>query len=120
MDNNPASFEEHINDTLKAGKGLCDAKTVDLVVKKAPKRLRELIEWGTDFDRLPDGNWNLGLEGGHSTARILHHKDQTGWAMEKALLKKMASFKNIFFYTGHFATELLVENNRCMGAEFID
>lgn len=120
MDNNPMSFEQHISDTIKAGKGLCNTETVALVVKKAPKRLQELIEWGTDFDKLPDGSWKLGLEGGHSTARILHHKDQTGWAMEKALLNKMASFKNIFFYTEHFATDLIVKNNQCHGAVFID
>jgi L-aspartate oxidase len=120
MDNITSSFDAHIKDTLKAGKGYCNSETVSLVIKKAPLRLKELIKWGTPFDKTADGNWDLGLEGGHSVARILHHKDQTGWALEKALLHKMAGFKNIFFLTNSFASKLLVKNNSCSGAVFLD
>jgi len=120
MDNITASFESHIKDTIKAGKGFCNVETVSLVIKKAPLRLKELIKWGTSFDKTENGNWDLGLEGGHSVARILHHKDQTGWALEKALLNKMAEFKNIFFFTDLFASKLLVKNNLCTGAIFLD
>jgi len=120
MDNITASFDSHIMDTLKAGKGYCNSDTVSLVIKKAPFRLKELIRWGTSFDKTEDGKWDLGLEGGHSVARILHHKDQTGWALEKALLKKMAEFKNIFFFTDLFASNLIVKNNGCNGAVFLD
>jgi L-aspartate oxidase len=120
MDNIHSSFESHINDTLKSGKGFSNVQTVRLVVEKAPKRLQELIAWGTPFDKTTDGNWDFGLEGGHSVARILHHKDQTGLALEKALLQQLKRFKNISFQTELFATELHVHNKQCYGARFLD
>lgn len=120
MDNVHSSFESHIDDTLKAGKGFSNIQTVRMVVEKAPKRLQELIAWGAPFDKTSDGNWDYGLEGGHSMARILHHKDQTGLALEKALLRQLSRFKNITFQTEFFATALLVQNKRCHGAQFLD
>jgi len=120
MDNVHSSFESHISDTIKAGKGFSNMQTVRLVVEKAPERLQELIEWGTPFDKTIDGNWDFGLEGGHSVARILHHKDQTGLALEKALLHQLKRFENISFKTELFATELHVQNKRCYGARFLD
>src|SRR5690554_3881610 len=120
MDNNPSDVESHIRDTLIAGRGLCNNQTVRMVVEKAPERLNELIAWGTDFDKNPDGNWHFGLEGGHSTARILHHKDQTGKMLEKTLLKRLKSHKNISLYTNFFAIDLVIEKNRCYGALFFD
>ncbi|MDH5608795.1 MAG: FAD-dependent oxidoreductase, partial [Cyclobacteriaceae bacterium] len=79
------SFEEHIEDTLKAGDGLCDPDIVRLVVTEGPERLKELIEWGVDFDEKTEGTYDLGREGGHSKNRILHHKDITGLEIERTL-----------------------------------
>lgn len=120
MDNLHSSFESHIDDTLKAGKGFSNMQTVRMVVEKAPKRLQELIAWGTPFDKTTDGNWDYSLEGGHSVARILHHKDQTGLALEKALLQQLTRFKNIRFQTELFATDLLIQDKHCYGALFLD
>src|SRR5690554_1477970 len=120
MDNVHHNFESHINDTLKAGKGFSNVQTVKLVVENAPKRLQELIDWGTPFDKTPEGRWDYAREGGHSVARILHHKDQTGLALEKALLKQLKCYKNIHFHTELFATDLLVQNKQCYGAKFLD
>ena len=64
-------FEDHIADTLAAGKGLCDPEVVELVVREAPRRIAELIDWGTHFDQV-DGQVALTREGGHSHARIVH------------------------------------------------
>lgn len=120
MDNDHHGFESHINDTLKAGKGFSNVQTVKLVVENAPKRLKELIDWGTPFDKTPEGNWDYGLEGGHSVARILHHKDQTGLALEKVLLRQLNRFKNVHFKTKLFATDLITQNKQCFGAKFLD
>ena len=57
------NFEKHKQDTFIAGDGLCDPKTVDLVVKEGPARLQEIIDMGTEFDRDADGNYHLGMEG---------------------------------------------------------
>ena len=79
--------DNHI--TLIAGDGLCNEDVVKMVVSKAPERLKELINWGTDFDKCADGNYDLGKEGGHSTFRILHHKDVTGYEIQRKLMLKV-------------------------------
>ena len=68
----------HAQDTYDAGAGLNDVETVETVVREAPERIRELIAWGTPFDRQGD-NPALTREGGHSRRRILHAAgDATG------------------------------------------
>ena len=74
----PDTFEKHIRDTLVCGAGKCDEKAVELVVRRAPELIADLIAWGTRFDKTPDGRFELNREGGHSEFRILHHKDNTG------------------------------------------
>jgi L-aspartate oxidase len=68
------NFNKHIDDTLVAGDGLCDPHVVDIVVREGPDRVREIIEWGARFDRDADGDYALGMEGGHSASRILHYE----------------------------------------------
>ena len=80
------SFKKHIEDTLKAGDGLCDRAVVEMVIKEGPKRLRELMLWGANFDYDDSGNLDLGKEGGHSEYHVVHHKDITGFEVERALL----------------------------------
>jgi len=91
------SFEKHIQDTLVAGDFLSDPAVVDIVVREAPERLKELISYGTDFDRRADGSFDLVKEGGHSDKRILHYKDSTGNEIERALLVKVKSFTSVDF-----------------------
>jgi L-aspartate oxidase len=81
------SFDKHIEDTLIAGDGLCNKDVVEIVVKEGPARVQEIIDWGTQFDKAPSGDYRLGKEGGHSEFRILHHKDVTGKEIERALLE---------------------------------
>ena len=64
-------FESHVDDTLIAGANLCDREVVEMVVREAPQQIRELIEWGTNFDK-EQGELMLGREGGHSHRRIVH------------------------------------------------
>lgn len=89
------SFEKHITDTLNTGDGLCDPQVVDLVVRDAPLRLKEVITWGTSFDYDDRGNIELGLEGGHTASRIVHAKDQTGFVLVNALLRKLQAYPQV-------------------------
>lgn len=104
------SFEQHVQDTLIAGDGLCDEDVVRMVVENAPKRLKELIEWGTQFDKNENGYYDLGREGGHSQNRILHHTDITGAEIERALLAQVNALPNIDFLTHHYAIDLITEH----------
>jgi len=109
------SYQEHINDTLKAGGELCNKKVVEMVVKKAPERLRELMEWGVKFDMALKNRFDVGLEGGHSHARILHRKDMTGYEIEKKLLYHTSQYKNISILPHHFALDLITGSSYIIG-----
>jgi L-aspartate oxidase len=78
--------EAHAADTMVAGVGLCDPAAVDVLVREGPARVRELIRWGTRFDRGPDGALLLTREGGHHANRIVHAGgDATGAEVQRAL-----------------------------------
>ena len=105
------SYEKHIEDTLIAGDGLCNPKTVEIVVKEGPERIREMIEWGAQFDKDEEGEFKRSKEGGHSEFRILHHKDVTGREMERALLSTVASQKNIEIIKHCFVVDILTQHH---------
>ncbi len=129
LDSETDSFKKHIEDTLIAGDGLCDESVVEMVIKEGPKRLEELILWGTNFDLNPNGNLDLGKEGGHSEYRVVHHKDITGYEIERALLKRVHQLKNITILPNHFAIDLITKHQvkliedkelSCFGAYVLD
>lgn len=105
------SFEKHIEDTLIAGDGLCNPGVVEIVVKEGPDRVRELIEWGARFDKEKDGDYKLGKEGGHSEFRIIHHKDITGWEMERTLLDAVAAQPNIELVKHFFVVDIITQHH---------
>src|SRR5690606_18718349 len=105
------SFEKHIADTLAAGDGLCDPDIVEIVVKEGPSRVQEIIEYGTHFDKMGTGQYDLAKEGGHSENRILHYKDITGFEIERALLAKVHDNKNITVLTHYFAIDLITQHH---------
>jgi len=104
------SYEDHIKDTLIAGDGLCDEEVVKMVITQATERLDELLNWGVSFDKNHKGEFDLGKEGGHSKNRIFHHKDITGYEIERSLLKIVAQTPNIDFYDFHYAIDLITEH----------
>jgi L-aspartate oxidase len=114
------SYEKHIEDTLICGDGLCDEEVVRMVITEGPKRLKELIEWGAKFDKNPAGSLNLGKEGGHSENRVVHHKDQTGQEIQRAISHQVHQKENITVLDYHLAIDLITENNRCLGAYVLD
>lgn len=105
------SFEKHFQDTLVAGDGLCNEEVVRFVIAEAPERIKDLIEWGARFDKNKEGDFDLGKEGGHSENRILHHKDNTGWEIERALIEQVHSHPNIEILDHHFAVEIITEHH---------
>ena len=81
------SPEDHLQDTLVAGVGLCDVEAVRVLCTEGPERLRQLIEWGAAFDRDPSGELSLTREGGHHRDRIVHAGgDATGAEVQRALV----------------------------------
>jgi L-aspartate oxidase len=107
----PDNFEKHVSDTLISGAGLCDEEIVRAVVTEAPEQIRQLIEWGANFDRKPDGTFDLAREGGHSEYRILHHKDITGFEIERALCEKVRKHPNIEILENYFSVDIITQHH---------
>ena len=104
-------FNKHVADTLDAGDGLCNENVVDFVIKEGRIRVDELIEWGARFDKDEEGKYKLGKEGGHTENRVLHHKDITGWEIERALLEQVENTPNIKLESHHFVIDLITQHH---------
>ena len=123
-------FENHIQDTLKAGDGLCDEEVVRMVVENGPARISELIDLGVKFVKEKDGKLSLGREGGHSQRRVAHAYDLTGKEIERALVESVAKNNKISLYENHMCVDLLTEEikgqdgkvnqKRCVGCTVLD
>lgn len=110
------NFENHIQDTLTAGGSLCDQEIVDMVIKEAPERIRELMQWGTNFDK-DSGELSLGREGGHSHHRILHALgDATGKEIIRAMIQWTRKLRNVTILENTFTLDLLTDSGACRGA----
>ena len=105
------NFEKHIQDTMVAGDWLSNPDAVNLVVREAPEQIRQLVEWGVDFDKDSTGNFDLHREGGHSEFRILHHADNTGAEIQTSLIRAVKAHPNIDVLERHFAIEILTQHH---------
>lgn len=109
-------FENHVADTLAAGGNLCHDDVVDMVVRDAPQRIAELIQWGTNFDRA-DGKLMLGREGGHSHQRIIHALgDATGKEIMRAVIQRTRDLPNVAIWEQAYTIDLLTDDGKCVGA----
>ncbi|AET65846.1 L-aspartate oxidase [Desulfosporosinus orientis DSM 765] len=97
----------HLEDTLRAGAGLCEPITVKVLVEEGPGCVEELMGMGTQFDYF-NGELALTREGAHSQKRILHALgDATGWEIERALVAKVKESSNVTTYEERFVIDLL-------------
>ncbi|MEO0090680.1 MAG: L-aspartate oxidase [candidate division WOR-3 bacterium] len=109
----------HYEDTLRAGEGLAKENIVKIVCEEGPRLVYELYNLGVEFltyyNSAGNLRFELGKEGGHSRRRIVHAKDYTGYAIEKALIKKVKE-KNVKIIENCFLVDLLVTEDTCFGA----
>ncbi|MBL7967796.1 MAG: L-aspartate oxidase [Prolixibacteraceae bacterium] len=114
------SFESHIQDTIVAGRELCDLDAVRILVEEGQKCVQELVKLGMEFDR-ENNEFVLGLEGGHSHRRILHAGgDATGKGLTCFMLKMVQQQENIQAFEYTTVVELLVKDGVCSGVQALD
>lgn len=104
----------HIEDTLKAGAGLCEPAAVQILVEQAADCVRSLVEMGVGFDR-SGGDLALTLEAAHSRRRVLHAADTTGRAIVTTLTSQVLSRKNIHVLSPVFVLDLWMIEGQCQG-----
>jgi L-aspartate oxidase len=119
------SFEQHIQDTLVAGDGLCDRDVVEMCVTEGPAQVQRLLDLGVRLARTPSGQLDLGREGAHTHNRVVHWQDVTGREIQRALLEAARRSSNITILDEHLAVDLLSMakyggDPACFGAYVLD
>jgi len=110
----------HLQDTLNAGDGLCNLEAVKILLEEGPRRIEELIAWGTQFDR-SGTKLVFGKESAHSRGRSLHAQgDSTGREILRALHGKARSMKSLSIAPFEFCTAVLTDAGRVTGISLID
>ncbi|MGN0618220.1 MAG: L-aspartate oxidase [Ruminiclostridium sp.] len=95
MDKKDDNFDLHIKDTLIAGGYKNDMDNLKILVEQGPTDVKNLLKYGVEFDRKPDGSIDLTLEGGHCRHRIAHHKDSTGYEIVTSLIESVKKLENV-------------------------
>jgi len=128
----PDTYEKHIQDTMIAGDDLNDERIVRITITESTERVKELIAWGTEFDKEDSGRYDLAKEGGHSENRVLHYKDSTGEEIEETLIRRANEHPNIEIFENHFAVDIITRHHlgievtrrkkdiQCYGAYVLD
>jgi L-aspartate oxidase len=119
------SFEQHVQDTLVAGDGLCDREIVELCVHEGPAQVQRLLDVGVRLARDERGNLDLGREGAHTHSRVVHWEDVTGREIQRALVGAVGKHPNITVLDSHIAIDLLSlakygGDPACFGAYVLD
>ena len=110
----------HMNDSMTAGRGLCDKNAMQVLVNEGKKCVDDLIKMKMPFDEI-DGKIILGLEGGHSKRRILHAGgDATGKVLTRFMLERILQKDNISAYENTTVVDLLISNNKCNGVKALE
>ena len=109
-------IEDHVADTILAGGTLCDRGVVERIIREGPVRIKELIDWGTNFDQ-SDGSLALTREGGHGRQRVAHALgDATGKEVMRVMVQRVAEAANIESWQDTFSLDVLTHDGTCRGA----
>ena len=109
----------HLDDTLKAGAGLCDREAVEFLVDRAEASIASLVEMGVAFDR-HQSQLAMTLEAAHSRPRVLHAADTTGRAIVATLAQQVLQKSNIQVLSQAFALGLWLNCDReCRGISIL-
>lgn len=114
------SFDAHVQDTKTVGDGLCHLEVVHQIISAAPDRVQELASWGVQFSKNDKGDFDLGLEAGHSHRRIVHARDITGAEIQRALSVAAIQNPQIEVLEQHIAINLKIRAGHCLGAYVLD
>ena len=111
----------HLDDTMAAGDGLVNRAAAAVLVEQGPKRVEELLAWGTEFDRALNGELLRTREGAHSLSRILHaNGDATGREIARALLAHVKGLGQVTLADWVTTVDLRVEEGRVTGVVLLD
>ncbi len=113
---NQEDYDSFYEDTMRAGHYENREESVDIMIRSSMGVIEELIDYGVDFCRNPDGSLDFTKEGGHSKKRILYHKDITGQEITSKLLAQVKMLDNVTLLENTTMIDIIEENEQCKGA----
>lgn len=117
QENKEDSISSHVADTLKAGAGLNISDTVRAISESSDSVIKDLMNYGVEFDTTDDGKLCYTLEAAHSVRRVLHSGgDATGRRIQEALAKTIQETEGVDIYENYIAVDLLINSEgECRG-----
>ena len=113
-------YDSFFEDTLKAGHYENDKKSVEIMIKSSPEVVKDLIEYGANFNKDENGNLVFTREGAHSAKRIIYHKDVTGKEITSTLLAKTKELSNVTLFENTRMLDIIEKDGVCVGAVIKD
>lgn len=112
---NENNMKRLMTNTLKAGEFKNNINAVKILTSEAKKNINQLVKLGVSFDNYSNGKFNM-VKNNSGDKGILRYKDRTGRVIVETLWKNVIERENITVMEDAYATELIVNNNRCNGA----
>lgn len=108
-------YDDYFEDTMRAGHYENRKESVDIMLRSSRSVINQLINWGVDFARNPDGSLAYTREGAHSRPRICFHEDTTGKEITTNLQRVVKTMPNVEIMEYTTMTDILEENGVCTG-----
>lgn len=108
-------FDAFYQDTLKAGRNENNPESVKIMIQQAPQIMKNLMDFGVEFDRDSQGNLAYTREGAHSEFRILHHQDVTGKEITSKLIKQIELRNNVTVIEDATMLDIIHQDNKVSG-----
>lgn len=113
------NYQQHVEDTMKAGAGHNDRKAVRYFIEQAPDMIGKLGKMGVKFEKTTGENFAVNREAGHKFSRVAHAGDHTGRSIMEVLVQKVRRQKNITVWDNTFALDLIVKGKTCFGVAVV-
>lgn len=111
-------YDSYFEDTMRAGHYENRKESVDIMLRQSREIINDLIGYGVEFEK-KNGEYVYTREGAHSKPRIMYHKDITGKEITSKLLERVRELKNVTIMEYTTMTDIMVENNVCVGVEAV-
>ena len=108
-------YDSYFEDTMKAGHYENNPKSVEVMIRSSVDVVYDLVKYGADFHREPDGSFSYTKEGAHSHHRIIFHEDVTGKEITSTLLRNVEKLSNVTIYEHVTMVDILCKDNCCYG-----
>lgn len=112
---NEQDYDSYFEDTLKAGHYENDRNSVEIMIRSSQELIKDLLDYGVDFEKDKDGNLVYTKEGAHSAPRILFHQDVTGKEITGTLLDRVKELDNVKIFDHTTMIDILTQDGKCSG-----